>query len=63
MKRALKVIIPLVLVIALLATACWFFFFNRADLTTGFLISQAETMTRNGRYDRAILYYNSAWAL
>ncbi len=63
MKRALKVIIPLVLVIALLATACWFFFFNRADLTTGFLISQAETMTRNGRYDRAILYYNWAWAL
>lgn len=63
MKRALKVIIPLVLVIALLATACWFFFFNRADLTTGFLISQAETMARNGRYDRAILYYNWAWAL
>lgn len=63
MKRVLKVILPLILIIAILATACWFFFYNRADLTTGLLISQAESMVRNGRYDRAILYYNWAWLL
>jgi len=63
MKKTLKVLIPLVLVIAIIAAACWFFFFYRVDLTTGFLLTQAETMSGVGRYDRAILYYRWAWKL
>lgn len=63
MKRVFKVIIPLILIIALIATACWFFFFYRSDLTTDFLLDQADSMNRVGRYDRAITYYSWAWML
>lgn len=63
MKTFLKTVIPLVLVIALLATACWYFLFYRSDLTTSLLLDQAEQMTASGRYERAITYYNWAWAL
>ena len=63
MKKALKVIIPLVLVLALLATACWFFLFYRADLTADFLLKQASSMVEKERYERAITYYSWAWSL
>ena len=63
MKRTLKVLIPLVLVIAILATACWYFFFSRPDLTSGLLLSQAKIMTQNQRYSRAQMYYDWAWKL
>lgn len=63
MKKALKIIIPVVLVIAILATACWFFFFQRPDLTSGFLQDRAAHMVSRGRYERAIRYYSWAWKL
>lgn len=63
MKKALKIIIPLVLVFALLATACWFFFFDRPDLTSSFLQTRASRMASRGRYERAIRYYSWAWKL
>lgn len=63
MRRALKVIIPLVLILALLAAGCWYFLFQRPDLTSGFLLNQAEIMVQSGRYDRAITYYSWAWSL
>ena len=63
MKKVLKIVLPLVLVLALLAGAFWFFCFQRPDLTTGFLISQAERMAEKGRYGRAITYYSWSWSL
>ena len=63
MKRAFAVIIPLVLVLALLGTACWYFGYERPDLTTGVLLDQAENMVQEGRYERAITYYSWAWFL
>lgn len=63
MKKACKVIIPLVLVLALLGTACWYFLFQRPDLTTGVLLNQAESMVQKGRHERAITYYSWAWSL
>ena len=63
MKRAFKVIIPLVLILALLGAGCWYFGFQRPDLTTGVLLTQAESMAQNGRFDRAITYYTWAWNL
>ena len=53
----------LVLILALLGTACWYFLFQRSDLTTGVLLNQAESMVQKGRYDRAITYYSWAWSL
>jgi len=63
MKRTLKVLIPLVLILAILVTACWYFFFARPDLTSGILLNQAQFMTEHQRYRRAQMYYNWAWAL
>lgn len=63
MKKTLKILIPLVLVIALLAAACWFFLFYRPDIATGFLLGQADSMVQKGRYERAVTYYSWAWAL
>lgn len=63
MKKVLKVLIPVVLVLAVLAAACWFFFFQRPDLTSGFLQNQASKMAAKGRYERAIRCYSWAWKL
>ncbi len=58
MKRALKIIIPLILVILLLAGSVWFFFVYRKDDTTAFFLNQAKRCVRNGNYSRAIQYYS-----
>ena len=63
MKRVLKIVIPLVVVLALLGTAAWFFLSFRADLTAGFLRGQAAKMVERERYSRAVTYYNWAWQL
>lgn len=60
MKKVLKILIPTVLVVALLATACWFFLLHDRQLTTNLLVSSAESMVSHGRYQRAITYYT--WA-
>lgn len=61
MKRALKIIIPLLIVLALLITTGWYFFYLRSDLACGFLVHRAESMASHERYGRAERYYN--WAL
>ena len=48
MKKVLKILIPILLIIALLTAAVWFFIFHRADLTNAFLVDQAENMTHRG---------------
>lgn len=63
MKRVIKVVLPLVLVLILLAGACWFFLFHRSDLTTDLLVRQAQSMASHQRYERAVLYYSWAWSL
>ena len=63
MKRVLKIVIPLVVVLALLGTAAWFFLSFRADLTAGFLRGQAAKMVERERYSRAVTYNNWAWQL
>lgn len=63
MKRILKVVLPLILVLALIAGACWFFLYQRPDLAVSFLLNQASTMTAHQRFDRATLYYSWAWSL
>ncbi len=60
MKHALKVILPLVLVIALLAAACWFFLFYRTDLTMSVFAYWGDHYYDAGRYNRAISMYKIA---
>ena len=61
MKRVLKIVIPLVVVLALLGGCAWFFLAYRSDLTAHFLTGQAERMMEAGRYNRAIQYETWAW--
>jgi Leucine-rich repeat (LRR) protein len=63
MKRALKVILPVILIIGLITTAAWYFLLHRPDATADFLMQQAEKMRSQQRYERAITYYELAWKL
>lgn len=63
MKIVLKILIPLVLIIALLVSACWYFLIYNRPLTVDFLMQQASSMVSAKRYDRAILYNKWAWNL
>lgn len=63
MKRVLKVVLPLILALALVAGACWFFLFQRSDLSADVLLKQASSMVKHQRYERAVLYYSWAWSL
>lgn len=60
MKHALKVILPLVLVVVLLASACWFFLFHRPDLTMSVFAYWGDHYYDNGRYNRAVSMYKAA---
>ena len=60
MKHALKIIIPLVLVVALLLAGAWFVLSYRPDLACQFYVSRAETAAAQGRYTRAVRYYTRA---
>ncbi len=63
MKKVLKVLIPLILILALLISACWYFLIYNRPLTVNFLMDQADSMVSNERYERAILYNKWAWSL
>ena len=63
MKYALKVIIPLVLIVALLAVGCWYFLLYRTDVTTNILTYWGNHFYEAGRYHRAIVLYDKAQKL
>lgn len=63
MRKALKIILPLVLVVVLLITAYWFFFYYRADLTAEFCISRGNHLMESGRYASAVRFYDRAYRL
>ena len=60
MKHALKIILPLVLIIAILVAACWFFLFYRTDLTMSVFAYWGDHYSDAGRYNRAISMYKIA---
>ena len=63
MKKPVKIILPLALALVVLIALCWFFFFGNRKLTTNILLSRAEVLAENERYDRSLRYYNWAWKL
>ena len=60
MKKTLKLLIPLVLLLALAVAGYWFFFRYRVDVTTGLLRDFADDQFQRGSYSMAIRCYN--WA-
>lgn len=60
MRTAMKILIPLVLIIALLVAACWYFLIYNRTFTVDFLVENARSMASQSRFDRAITYYDLA---
>lgn len=60
MRKALKILLPLVLVLVLLVSAYWFFFQFRTDITAGICASIADRRMDEGKYDKAITWYQRA---
>lgn len=63
MKTFLKVILPLVLIVALLVAAGWYFLYERPDLTASALIYWGDRFEAEGRHNRSIFCYSNAMKL
>ncbi len=61
MKKALKVIVPLLLAIAILFSIGWYFMEYDPDLTRDLLLQQARRMEENGNLDAAVWFYDLAY--
>ncbi|MBQ1265027.1 MAG: leucine-rich repeat domain-containing protein [Oscillospiraceae bacterium] len=60
MKHKIKIIVPLVLIVALLAAACWFFLAVKPDWTSSVFAYWADRLVISERYNRAISLYKIA---
>lgn len=60
MKHALKILIPLVLIVALIVGACFFFLQARRDITENILCYWGSYFYERQRYNRAITFYKLA---
>lgn len=62
MKRAMRVILPLLLVFAVLGSAAWYLFVYDQDFTRDMLLQQARYWESNGRQSLATWFYNQAYS-
>lgn len=60
MRKALKIILPLVLAAVLLIAAYWFFFQYRKDITANLCVSIGDGQRSAGKYEQAITWYGYA---
>lgn len=60
MKHALKIILPIILILALIIGACCFFLIARRDLTENIFVYWGEHFYEAGRYSRAVSFYKAA---
>lgn len=63
MRKALKIILPLVLVLVLLVACYWFFFQYRRDITANLCASFGENAMKAEDYETAVTWYRYAWDL
>lgn len=61
MKRALRILIPLVLVMVLIASSAWYFLVYDRDFTRDFLLSQARHAESSGYHKAAARLYDLAY--
>ena len=60
MKHALKIILPIILILALIIGACCFFLIARRDLTESIFVYWGEHFYEARRYSRAVSFYKAA---
>lgn len=62
MKRAIRILVPILLAIALIACLIWYLFVYDPNLTRDFLLSQARRFERQGSLQAAQWCYDQAYA-
>ena len=62
MKRFVKVLVPLLLVVAILGCAVWYLFVYDRDFARDMLLHQARFFESNGNHSTAAWFYNQAYA-
>ena len=61
MKKMMKRIIPLLLIVALIASACWYIFVYDRDTVRDFLLAQARSCAENGHFEAATWFYDISY--
>ena len=61
MKKLMKRIIPLLLIVALIASLCWYIFVYDRDTVRDFLLAQARSCAQNGHFKAATWFYDISY--
>jgi len=61
MKKIIKRIIPLLLVVALIVSACWYIFVYDRETVRDFLMAQARSCAKNGHFEAATWFYDISY--
>lgn len=61
MKNIMKRIVPLLLVVALIASACWYIFIYDRETVRDFLMAQARNCAQNGHFEAAAWFYDISY--
>ena len=61
MKKLIKRIIPLLLIVALIASACWYIFVYDRETVRDFLMAQARNCAQNGHFEAATWFYDISY--
>ena len=61
MKKIMKRIIPLLLIVALIASVCWYIFVYDRDTVRDFLMAQARSFAQNGHFEAAAWLYDVSY--
>ena len=61
MKKIMKRIVPLLLIVALIASVCWYIFVYDRDTIRDFLLAQARNCAQNGHFKAATWFYDISY--
>ena len=61
MKKIMKRIVPLLLVVALIASLCWYIFVYDRETVRDFLMAQARSCAQNGHFEAAAWFYDISY--
>ena len=61
MKKIMKRILPLLLVVALIVSACWYIFVYDRETVRDFLMAQARNCAQNGHFEAAAWFYDISY--
>lgn len=61
MKRIIKIVVPILLILVVLSSICWYLFVYDRSFTQNVLLNRARAADERGDYSAAAWYYNLAY--